>query len=188
MGTTSLLMASSANSRRVQWLISRPDSHGYSQARATIWTSCSGLNVSGAPERGASASVASTNAVSSLSVTLLASAASKIASAANQRSRHVRAVSVSMLSCRATAALLGSVQTEHMCYRFRLDTFARTLSTIAGHSVRSLGIAEVVLRPSEPQNGAFSPILIPVWPISLRYSVFNRPKIVSHSMQKCPLN
>jgi hypothetical protein len=48
------VIASSANSQGVQWLTGRPESAGASQASATIWQICSGVNVAGRPPRGAS--------------------------------------------------------------------------------------------------------------------------------------
>ena len=48
------LMASSAISRWVQWVIGRPLSCGGSQARAMIPHTCSGVKVGGVPGRGAS--------------------------------------------------------------------------------------------------------------------------------------
>jgi hypothetical protein len=48
------LMASSATSRGVQWLIGRPEHSGGSHASAMIWHHCSALTVAGVPGRGAS--------------------------------------------------------------------------------------------------------------------------------------
>ncbi len=59
--------ASSASSRGVQWLIGRPASDGGVQAKAMIRQSCSGVNVGGAPDRGASARAPRTTAWSARS-------------------------------------------------------------------------------------------------------------------------
>jgi hypothetical protein len=48
------LMASSANSRGVQWLIGRPERSGGSHASALSWHHCSALTLAGVPGRGAS--------------------------------------------------------------------------------------------------------------------------------------
>src|SRR6516225_3401576 len=55
-GTRPRLMASSAISRWLHWLIGRPLSDGFSQVTATIAQICSAVYVGGFPERGASAS------------------------------------------------------------------------------------------------------------------------------------
>jgi hypothetical protein len=82
--------ASSASSRGVQWLIGRPASDGGVQARAMIRQSCSGVNVGGAPDRGASASTPRTTAWSARSSPAppSSSAATRASLAAAQRPRH----------------------------------------------------------------------------------------------------
>lgn len=84
------LAASSASSRGVQWLIGRPASDGGVQARAMIRQSCSGVNVGGAPERGASASTPRTTTWSARSSPAppSSSAASNASPATAQRPRH----------------------------------------------------------------------------------------------------
>ena len=55
-----------ASSLRLQWLSGKPlSSEGCSQAKATIEQICSGVNVAGAPGRGASANRLATDAASS---------------------------------------------------------------------------------------------------------------------------
>lgn len=57
VGTIPRLIASSANSRAVQWVTGRPHSSGrFWQANATIWHNCSAVNVGGAPDRARSSS------------------------------------------------------------------------------------------------------------------------------------
>jgi hypothetical protein len=57
LDTMPRLTASSASSRAVQCVTGRPHSSGlFWQARATIWQSCSGVNVAGAPLRSRSSS------------------------------------------------------------------------------------------------------------------------------------
>jgi hypothetical protein len=57
LGTICRWTASSASSRAVQCVTGRWQSSGrFSQARATIWQSCSGLNFGGAPLRSRSSS------------------------------------------------------------------------------------------------------------------------------------
>ena len=60
-------MASSAISRWLQWLIGRSLSDGFSHVIATTAQICSGVNVAGAPERGASASRSGTDCLSAAS-------------------------------------------------------------------------------------------------------------------------
>ncbi len=55
-GTRPRLIASSAISRWLQWLIGRSLSDGFSQVIATTAQICSGVYVAGAPDRGASVS------------------------------------------------------------------------------------------------------------------------------------
>ncbi len=87
--------ASSASSPGVHWLMGRPPpaaSPGGVQASAMTWHSCSGVNVGGAPGRGASARTPSATASSAAS-SPSTSAASSASAAAPQRARHTRAVS-----------------------------------------------------------------------------------------------
>ncbi len=56
LGTSPRRMASSAISRWLQWLIGRSLSDGFSHVIATTAHICSGVNVAGDPDRGASAS------------------------------------------------------------------------------------------------------------------------------------
>ena len=84
------LAASSASSRGVHWLIGRPASDGGVHASAMIRQSCSGVNVGGAPLRGASASTPRTTAWSARSSPAppSSSAANRASLAAAQRPRH----------------------------------------------------------------------------------------------------
>src|ERR1700733_4787006 len=61
LGTRPRRIASSANSRWLQWLIGRSLSDGFSQAIAITAQICSGVYVAGAPERGAPASRSGTH-------------------------------------------------------------------------------------------------------------------------------
>lgn len=89
VGTMPCLTAWSASSRGVQAATGRPASGGGVQAKLMIWTICSAVKVSGAPERGASAS---TSAIACCRSALSASAAARRDSAATQRARHLRTV------------------------------------------------------------------------------------------------
>src|SRR5712691_12107846 len=60
-GTRPRRMTSSAISRWLQWLIGRSLSEGFSHVIATTAQICSGVNVAGAPRRGASASRSGTD-------------------------------------------------------------------------------------------------------------------------------
>jgi len=65
LGTSPRRMASSAISRWLQWLIGRSLSDGFSHVIATTAHICSGVNVAGDPDRGASASRSTTDRLSS---------------------------------------------------------------------------------------------------------------------------
>lgn len=60
LSTIPCLIASSANSLFVQWVIGRPYCSGFSHASAIIWHSCSGVNLPGAPHRGKSCNLSAT--------------------------------------------------------------------------------------------------------------------------------
>jgi len=99
------LIASLASSEGVQWLIGCPEAEGASHARATIWTTCSGVKVAGVPERCSSArilSISSARALSSPS----ASSASRDGAASSHRWRQLRTVSRWLSSQYATCSLL----------------------------------------------------------------------------------
>jgi hypothetical protein len=101
-------MASSASSRRLQCVTGLPDSsEGASHARATIWQTCSGVKVGGAPLRGRSAKTSSS--MHRLSVLSPASscAARRRCVPSNQALRHKRAVSRLSPSSLAICSLLA---------------------------------------------------------------------------------
>ena len=101
VGTIPRFIASSANSRAVQWVTGRPHSSGrFWQANATIWHNCSAVNVAGAPDRGRSSSNSTIFSVHTAAVQSPPLAAHPAWAAAN-RSRQRRARSRWQSSWRA---------------------------------------------------------------------------------------
>jgi hypothetical protein len=105
------VLASSANSRGVHWLMGRPESPGGSQAMAMSRHNCSGVKVAGAPGRGASASTPRMTVASARSSPSppSASAASSTSVAAAHRPRQVRTVSSVTPTARPTCSLFAPV-------------------------------------------------------------------------------
>ena len=101
LATRPRLTTSATSSCGVQWVTGRSDRLGGSHETAMIVTRCSGVNVSGAPGRGASANTVSSSANNCRRVAPSSRAVSSCAWAAAQRSRHSRTVPRSRPSRRA---------------------------------------------------------------------------------------